>query len=203
MNRLPLRWPVLALLTSLIVAVLTLGAIPSAAQGTTSGTITGTVVDPTGAVIPGAIITVTDLSTKSKRTTVTTSGGEYVLADVPPGTYSLLASKPGFSEDQVKNLTVSIGTQTTANFKMAIGAETTVITVEASNTELQTMSAATGTTVDPTLVESLPAIGRDVATFMEMQPGVTPGGMDAGTTADQTTFQLDGGSDTSDMDPQV
>jgi len=200
MNRLPLRWPVLALLTSLIVAVLTLGAIPSAAQGTTSGTITGTVVDPTGAVIPGAIITVTDLSTKSKRTTVTTSGGEYVLADVPPGTYSLLASKPGFSEDQVKNLTVSIGTQTTANFKMAIGAESTVITVEASNTELQTMSAATGTTVDPTLVESLPAIGRDVATFMEMQPGVTPGGMDAGTTADQTTFQLDGGSDTSDMD---
>lgn len=184
----------------MILAVLTLCAIPSYAQGTTSGTITGTVVDPTGAAIPGASITVTDLSTGAKRTTVSSAEGQYVLVDIPIGTYSMLAVKSGFSEDQIKSLTVSVGTQTTANFKMAVGAESTVITVEASNADLQTLNAATGTTVDPALVESLPAIGRDAATFMEMQPGVTPGGMDAGTTADQTTFQLDGGTDTSDMD---
>src|SRR5580693_290664 len=114
MNRLPLRWPVLALLTSLIFAVLTLGTIPSYAQSTTSGTITGTVVDPTGAAIPGATITVTDLSTKGKRTTVSSAEGQYVLVDIPPGTYSVLATKAGFSEDQIKSLEVLVSTQVTA-----------------------------------------------------------------------------------------
>src|ERR1700722_14235031 len=89
MNRRPLRWPVLALLSSMILAVLTLCAIPSYAQGTTSGTITGTVVDPTGVAIPGASITVTDLSTGAKRTTVSSAEGQYVLVDIPIGTYSM------------------------------------------------------------------------------------------------------------------
>ena len=200
MMQLHLRRPVVLSITAILLAILTLGAVPAFAQGTTSGTITGTVVDPTGAAIPGATVTITDASTKQKRTAVSSAGGQYVMVDVPPGNYSMSAIKDGFSEDQIKSIIVSVGTQTTANLKMAIGAESTVVTVEASNADLQTLNAATGTTVDPALVESLPSIGRDAATFMEMQPGVTPGGMDAGTTADQTTFQLDGGSDTSDMD---
>jgi hypothetical protein len=184
----------------MLLVFLALGAVPALAQSTTSGTITGTVVDPTGAVIPGATITVTDLSTKAKRTTVSSAEGQYVLVDIPPGNYSVLASKAGFSEDQIKSLTVLIATQVTANFKMAIGAESTVITVEASNADLQTLNATTGQTVDSVMVDSLPAIGRDVATFVTMQPGVSPGGMVAGTTQDQATFQLDGGSNSSDMD---
>jgi hypothetical protein len=200
MTRFNFRRSVLFSITAILLAVLTLGAAPALAQGTTSGTITGTVVDPTGAAIPGATIKITDASTKETRSAVSSAGGQYVLVDVPPGNYSMTAVKDGFSQDQIKSIIVSVGTQTTANFKMAVGAQDTVVNVEASNADLQTLNAATGTTVDPALVESLPAIGRDAATFMEMQPGVTPGGMDAGTTADQTTFQLDGGSDTSDMD---
>ena len=83
---------------------------------------------------------------------------------------------------------------------MVVGSETTVVEVQATASDLQTMNASTGTSVDPIMVESLPAIGRDVATFVTMQPGVTPGGNVAGTTVDQTTFQLDGGSNSSDMD---
>jgi len=184
----------------MLVVFLAIGVIPASAQGTDSGTITGTVVDPTGAAIPGATITVTDLSTKAQRKTVSTAEGQYVLVDIPPGTYSVLASKSGFAEDQIKSLTVLVSTQVTANFKMAIGAESTVITVEASNADLQTLNATTGQTVEPALVDSLPAIGRDVATFVTMQPGVSPAGMVAGTTQDQATFQLDGGSNSSDMD---
>jgi hypothetical protein len=180
--------------------MLAIAAHPASSQSTTSGTITGTVTDPQGAVITAATVTATDLSTKETRTTVSNQAGQYVLPDIPPGTYSLTAMVPGFSEDEIQTLTVSVGTQTTGNFKMAIGTANTIISVEASNADLQTLNAATGQTVEPIMVESLPAIGRDVATFVTMQPGVTPGGNVAGTTADQANFQLDGGSNSSDMD---
>jgi hypothetical protein len=170
------------------------------AQSTSSGTITGTVTDPQGAVIPGAVIVATDPVSKGKRTATANAEGQFILPDVPPGEYNVTASKAGFSTDQISALTVSVATQTTANFKMNIGAETTTVEVTASTADLQTMNASTGTTVDPAQVENLPTIGREVASFMTMQPGVTPGGNVAGTTVDQTTFTLDGGSNSSDMD---
>jgi hypothetical protein len=200
MTRLHLRWPVLSCITTLLLAFLVAGTVPALGQASSSGTITGTVTDSTGAVIPGAVIVATDTAGKAKRTTVSNKDGQYVLANVPPSDYNITAAKPGFSTDQVSGLTVSVGAQTTANFKMAVGAETTTVEVTASTADLQTMSATTGTTVDNALVESLPAIQRDVSSFVTMQPGVTPTGNVAGTTVDQTTFTLDGGSNTSDMD---
>ena len=196
MHRFRLQWPVFAL----VLACLTITALPAFAQSTSAGTITGTVMDPSGAVIPNVTITATDLTTKEKRATVSNKDGQYVITNVPPGNYTVLANGAGFAADQISNLTVSVGTQSTANFKMSVGTESTTISVEASNADLQTMNASTGQTVDPIMVESLPAIGRDVSTFLTMQPGVTPGGNVAGTTQDQATFQLDGGSNSSDMD---
>ena len=200
MNQLFLGRKTLPGIACLALATLPMGHLTAYAQSTSAGTLVGSVVDPSGAVIPGATITVTDLSTKEKRLTTSNKDGQYVLPDVPTGTYSVTASRTGFSTDQIDSIAVSVGTQTTANFKMAIGAENTTIEVQASNADLQTLNASTGQTVDPVMVESLPAIGRDVATFATLQPGVTPGGNVGGTTADQATFQLDGGSNSSDMD---
>jgi hypothetical protein len=204
MNRLISRWPSLTTKLITLASVLLLGVTLSTgtagAQATTSGTITGTVTDPTGAVIAGATVTVTDESTKAKRSTVTNKQGQFVLVDIQPSNYDITASKTGFETDQIIGLTVSVGTQSTANFKMAVGAESTTIEVQASNADLQTLNASTGQTVDSALVDSLPAVNRDVATFVTLQPGVTPGGNVAGTTTDQATFTLDGGSNSSDMD---
>ena len=200
MKRLHFRWLSVRRSATLVILGLALSGLPATAQSTTAGTVAGTVTDPTGAVLPGSIITITDLSSKTKRTVTTNKEGNYVLQDVPPGEYSVSATKPGFSQDEIPSLTVSVGSQAKADFRMIVGAENTTISVEASNLDLQTSNAATGSTVDTALVESLPAIGRDVATFLTLQPGVTPGGNVAGTTVDQTTFQLDGGSNTADMD---
>jgi hypothetical protein len=200
MMRLIRRWNTLTILTILLVSNVFLGARSTFAQNTSTGTIVGTATDPQGAVIPGTTITLTDVSVNTSRKIVTNEAGEYVLVNVPPGTYWISASMPGFSTTKIEGLVVSVGTQTTANFKLSLGATQTTVEVQASNADLQTMNASTGTTVDPAMVESLPAIGRDVATFATMQPGVTPGGNVAGTTADQATFQLDGGSNSSDMD---
>jgi hypothetical protein len=169
-------------------------------QATSSGTIVGTVTDPSGALIAGATITVTDPATKSTRTTVSNKQGQYIVPDVPPGVYDVKTSKTGFSTDDIAALTVSVGSQTTANFQMAVGADSTTVEVTASNADLQTMNASTGTTVDPALTDSLPTIAREVSTFVTLQAGVTPGGNVAGTTTDQASFMLDGGNNTFDMD---
>jgi hypothetical protein len=170
------------------------------AQATSSGTITGVVSDPSGAVVPGATVTITDATTKSKRTTLTNKNGQYVLPNVPAGTYDVTAAKAGFSMDMISALPVTIGTQVTANFKMAVGAENTTVTVQASGADLQTMNASTAETVDPAMVDALPAVNRDASQFAAFQPGVTPGGNVAGTVQDQSVFQLDGGNNSSDMD---
>jgi hypothetical protein len=190
----------LARAVALSLALLVSSASVSHAQSTSSGTLTGLVTDTSGAVIPDVAINVTDLSTKETRTTVTTKEGLYVVQDIPPGTYSVSAVKSGFSEGKILSVTVSVATQTTANFRMKVGAENTVVEVQATNADLQTLNASTGQTVDPVVVNSLPAINRDVSTFLTLQPGVTPGGNSGGTTQDQATFQLDGGSNSSDMD---
>ena len=200
MNRLHLRWPVRTHLAALILAFLLLSTLSALAQSASTGTLTGTVTDPTGAVIPGATVTLTDVATKAQRTTASNKDGQYVLANVPPGSYDVTASKSGFSIDEILGLGVSVGTQTTANFKMAVGAENTTIEVQASNADLQTLNASVGETVDPVMVDSLPAINRDVSQFASFMPGVTPAGNVAGTVQDQAVFQLDGGNNSSDMD---
>ncbi|WP_182276418.1 carboxypeptidase-like regulatory domain-containing protein [Granulicella sp. 5B5] len=176
------------------------GTSLSAGQATSSGTVVGSITDPSGAVIPDATITVTDMASKSARTTVSNKAGQYIVPDVPPGTYDVKATRAGFSTDEIPDITVSVGSQTTANFRMTVGAENTTVEVTASNADLQTMNASTGTTVDPSMVQALPTIGREVATFTTMQPGVTPGGNVAGTTTDQASFTLDGGNNSNDMD---
>ena len=190
----------LATCMTLLLALTSLDANLAFGQATSSGTIVGTVTDQQGAIVPNATIVVNDASTKLARTTVTNKTGQYVLVDLPPGIYDVTASFPGFSTDQVSALTVSVGSQTTANFKLDVGAQTATVQVTASNADLQTMSAGTGTTVDSSLTDSLPTIAREVATFSTLQPGVTPGGNVAGTTTDQVTFKLDGGNNTFDMD---
>jgi hypothetical protein len=175
-------------------------ASPAFGQATSSGTVVGTVTDHTGAVIANAAVVATDTTTKQKRSTVTNKTGQYVLVDIPPGTYDVTASFAGFSTDEISALTVSVGTQTTASFKLVVGAQTTTVQVTASNADLQTLNASTGTTVDPALTESMPNVNREVASFVTLQAGVSPGGNVAGTTTDQASFSLDGGNNTFDMD---
>ncbi len=188
------------ILMLVLIARVFIGMPFALAQNTSTGTVTGTVTDPTGALVPDATITLTDPATKDKRTTVTNKDGLYVLQNVTPGTFAVTASKTGFATDEIQDLVISVGTQTTANFALAIGAESTTVEVQATNADLQTLNASIGATVTPISINALPSIQRDVSTFSTLQPGVTPGGSVAGTVSDQAVVQLDGGSNSSDMD---
>jgi len=102
---------------------------PNAAfgQATTSGTVVGVVKDATGALVVGAAITVSDTTSNNKYSTVTNQDGAYVLPGVAPSTYVITATKNGFKTDRIDGQEITVGSQTTANFAMAVGSESTTI----------------------------------------------------------------------------
>jgi len=171
------------------------------AQSVSTGTVTGTVTDPTGAVLVGADVTLTDVATHGARKLVTNGEGRYFFVNIPPGTYDLTVSKSGFSTEKVSKQEVTVGLTLTLNVKMAVGAPSVVLEITAnSGAELQTFNSTVGTAFTGIALDSLPSISRDVSTFVMLQPGVTPEGSVAGAVFDQNTFQLDGGQNTNDMD---
>jgi carboxypeptidase family protein len=188
----------------LLAALFCLFAVtPSAlfAQNASTGTVAGTVTDPSGGAIVGASVTITDTSTNTTRSGVTNETGRYILVDIPSGTYNLTVSKTGFRISKLVDQQVTLGSTLTLNVTLEIGsvAETVEVTVTAG-AELQTMNATVGNTITGVALQALPAIGGDVSTFVALQPGVGPDGSVAGAVVDQSTFMLDGGNNTNDMD---
>jgi len=175
-------------------------AMPAGAQVTSGGTVTGTVTDKTGAVVPGATVTLTDNATQEKRTAVSNSAGLYTFVNIPSGTYDIAVSKAGFKNYSVRAQQVKVGLPTTVNASLEVGAATQTVEVAATGVELQTTNATIGNTVTGIALQSLPTLGRDVSTFVELEPAVSPDGSVAGTVVDQSTFMLDGGNNTNDMD---
>jgi hypothetical protein len=185
---------------ALLLCICTL--LPSAlfSQSSSTGTVAGTVTDPSGAAIVAATVTLTDKATNTPRVASTNENGRYILVDIPAGTYDVSVSKQGFRISRLSGQTVNVGSALTLNVTLEIGSVAESVEVTASNAELQTLNATVGNTISGTALESLPSISRDAATFFTLQPGVSPDGSVAGAAMDQNSFQLDGGQNTNDMD---
>jgi hypothetical protein len=187
-----------AVLTLLLVVAF--GMTAAWGQSTNTGTVVGVVTDQTGAVMPAATVTLTDTITHNERATTTNDQGHYVFVNVPPSKYDISASKSGFSVAKILNDVVNVGTQTTANLQLQVGQTTQIVEVQSTGSELQTLNATVGNVVTSIALTSLPSLGRDVSTFATLQPGVSPDGAVGGTVVDNSSFQLDGGNNTNDMD---
>ncbi len=184
----------------LLVVICAGSALPTWAQSSSTGTVAGSVTDPSSAVVAGATVTLTDKSTNIARTTSTNSTGRYVFIDVTPGMYSIAISKAGFATTKTENQEVKVGASLTVNLSLQVGGASVVVEVQGVGNELQTMNATVGNTITSLTIDNLPSIGRDVSTFVELQPGVSPDGSVAGAVMDQNYFSLDGGNNTNDMD---
>jgi len=165
-----------------------------------TGSVVGTVTDPSGAAVAGATVTLTDVATSSARTSVTNESGRYFIANVLPGTYDITISKTGFRQSKLSKQAVNVGAELTLNVTMELGAVSQTVEVVASNADIQTMNATVGNTITGVALDSLPGLGRDVSTFVSLQPGVAPDGSVAGANQDQNSYMLDGGNNSSDMD---
>src|SRR5215469_2314651 len=187
------------LTSALILFVLCLLVPFLQAQSTNTGIVSGTVTDPSGAVVSGATVTLTDAATNTPRNASTNNTGHYVLVNVPPGRYDLTITKQGFSTTKAP-LNVEVGQATTFDTALQIGGASQVVEVSAATTDLQTMNSTIGNTITGSALSNLPALGRDTSSFVTLQPGVSPDGSAAGTVVDQAVFMLDGGNNSNDMD---
>jgi Carboxypeptidase regulatory-like domain len=196
MKQLRLQW-ILSTLAMVICACMSMH--PALGQATNSGTVVGEITDTSGALVPGATLTLSNPSSGTTLTAVTNADGKYVFTTVPPGSYTVTATKSGFSNARTHGQ-VSIGTQLTINLTLKVGGGTETVEVQVLGTELQTLNSTVGQTIPQEAIDSLPSLNHDVNTFTTMQPGVSPDGSVAGAVDDQNTYLLDGGQITNDMD---
>ncbi len=185
-----------ALVASFLFAVTPL----SMAQFASTGAVSGQVKDPSGAVVQTASIQLIDAGTKISRLGKTNEDGRYSFNNVPPGTYDLTVTSPGFSQAHLTEQHVEIGKALTLDISLTVGAAATTVEVQAAaGAELQTANSTVGSTLSGDSLLLLPNLGRDASSLVTLQVGVTPGGQVAGTQNDQSSFQLDGGNNSDDM----
>src|SRR5215475_3092427 len=185
---------------AVLAVCLLIGTPALLAQTSNTGTVAGTVVDPSGAAVVDATVTMIDPATNTTRTTPTNDAGRYIFANVTPAVYNVTVTKAGFRTAKLTNQVVNVSTTLTLNITMELGAVTQTVEVTATGSDLQTMNATVGNTVAGDQLQNLPSIQRDAATFVTLQPGVSPDGSVAGAVTDQSTFMLDGGQNSNDMD---
>src|SRR5262249_25651270 len=183
----------------LLVAVLAVA--PLAAQEAT-GRIVGVVYDPTGAVIAGAHVVATNVSTHISREATTDAAGAYQILSLPVGEYTVSVDRKGFSAVKTSANTLNINQSLKIDIKLPVGSATESVTVETTATTVETISPTVGATISSSAVQDLPLNGRNVLDLALLQAGVTetnPGSGAAGTydiaggRSDSVMFLLDGG----------
>src|SRR5579883_2704004 len=163
-----------------------------------TGSISCVVSDPSGAVIPDAKVTVTDVNRNTPFTTNTDRSGRYVLTSLPPSNYILTASATGFNSFEQRNITVNINQNLTLDVSLQVGTTGTQVQVVDSGAPLlQTEDATTGQTLNRVYINDLPLIGRQVFDLAFLAPGVSqpPGAAYGGNQAAGTSnnFVSNGG----------
>ena len=135
--------------------------------------LTGVVKDTSGALVPGATVTLTDKGTDAARTAVTNSSGEWAIPDLTPTEYSLSIAMNGFKTVVVESLVLHTGDQASYNSTLEVGAATQEITVGAAVPLLETSSAEVSHLVPSTQVAELPLNGRNFWELTQLTPGAT------------------------------
>ncbi len=154
-----------------LLAGLALVAAPATAQDLmTKGTIVGTVVDSSGAIVPGATVTITGPS--ANRVVITNSKGDYDVSNLIPGKYTVKASLTGFKSASVSDVTVYVGKTSTVKLTLTTGDISETIEVVGGAVEIDTAATAIGSNMNSQVFENLP-VQRRVDNLFYLAPGVT------------------------------
>src|SRR5712692_5442315 len=203
---LSLRWPMSLLVPSrcksilssmilmCLVALICTLLVPHTltAQVATTGKITGTVADSSGGAVPNAAVSVKSTALLVPRSTHTEADGSYLFDLLPPGTYELTVTAPGFNTYNQTGIVLTAGFTATINSKLQVGEVTQVIKVEGEPV-VDLQNNQTSTTFDQNLLQDIPS-GRDPWSTVAQMPGATVGTFDvAGDNSyQQSTMQVHG-----------
>lgn len=148
------------LIFTLLLAVLFVSATQLPAQ-TATGVITGSLTDSTGAVIPGAKVTLTDQQTNQSREQMTNETGIFEFRALPRGVYNLTAELDGFKREEVTSIQLTVAQTLRLDVGMEVGAVTEEVTVEATAGLVQVGDASLSQVIDEKRVRELPLNGRN------------------------------------------
>ena len=192
-----------------LLSLLALLAVPLFAQTTIPGRISGTVTDPSGAVVPGATVVVTNESTGLSRTVTSNATGFYVATNLAVGTYSVAAQQKGFSRISKVGIRVDADARVTADLALRPGQVSQTVEVTATPGEaVNTVSGEISRTVDEKTVKDTALNARNFMELVDLIPGVARTTDDAiadtynvnisnqsinGTRTDQSMLTVDGG----------
>ena len=163
-----------------ISALLCLCALQIAAQST--ATLSGTVTDPSGAVVTSAQVTVHSIGTGADRIVSTDSAGLYAVPSLQPGDYKVQVTAPGFSNYTVPKVTLDVARQVTVNAHLSVSSAGETVQVESATQQIESQTITVGQVIDNRSVQDLPLNGRH---FLDLTV-LTPGGVVAPTAGSLT-----------------
>jgi hypothetical protein len=184
------------------ICIVLFAANPAMAQ-TETATVTGLIVDSSGATVRGAEVELHSVQQGAISTAVTNQAGIYTFTHVQPGQYSVTVRKQGFKQLDLVGLVANVQDHIEQNFKLEVGSVSESVTVEANGNNINTTDATVGTVIDRQFVENIPMNGRSFQTLILLSPGVVtnnPNGSDSGEYSvngqrtDANGFYVDGAS---------
>src|SRR5579884_1833812 len=140
-----------------LLALVSMFAVCSYAQAV-NATLVGTVTDVTGAVVPGAKVTITETNTSVIHTAETNASGNYIFPNLPPGTYAVSIEAPGFKKETRPNVALQVDSTVRVDAQLQPGNVTETVEVSATTPLLQTDTATTAQKIDQTTLEDAPLI---------------------------------------------
>jgi Carboxypeptidase regulatory-like domain len=139
-----------------------------------SASLSGTIKDPVGAIVPDATVTLRNVDTSVSTTTVSNGDGNYTFQNLNPGNYTVEATAKGFQLIQVPPFTLTVGQKASINFSLVVGSASTVVTVQDITPQLDVSSANLGSVIATQQVNDLPLNGRNFTQLLQLTPGVSP-----------------------------
>src|SRR5205085_11267050 len=139
-----------------------------------TASISGTVLDAVGQVIPGVVVTLRDLSTNQTRQATSEADGSYRISVLPVGTYEVRAERAGFAPYVNPQVTVAVGRTTTLDITLNPAGVNAEVTVSDRPPAIDTSQTASTTSIDPERIEELPVNSRNYLEFTLLAPGVAP-----------------------------
>src|SRR5262245_7445741 len=162
----------LATLVASIIFLSSITSISLAQSQATTGNIEGRVLDPREAAVPGATVTAINQQTGLEKTATTNEKGQFNIILLPPGTYTVRANASGFSQNEARDIPVSVGGKTPLDLQLAVGGATGTVTVSSEAPAVETSLSSVSTTVNSRSIENLPVNGRNYLDFATLTPGV-------------------------------
>jgi len=161
--------------TSTLLGLLTLlCSVAVSVSATAQGTLSGKVIDPTLAVIPGVTVTIKNVSTNVAQTTTTTEGGVYTFVALPAGAYQLEIRPQGFRPFVQTGIMIEADKPQQVDVQLELGQQATAVTVTETSLRIDTADTAVGDTLTSSKISSVPINGRSFTDLLALQAGVVP-----------------------------